>query len=37
MGKLLIDVLNKLGYKALLDTLITEARLRQKIADLSGN
>jgi hypothetical protein len=36
-GKLLIEVLTKLGYKALLDTLITDAKLRQKIVDLGGN
>ncbi|MGW5545667.1 hypothetical protein [Streptomyces sp. NPDC003998] len=37
MGKLLIEVLTKLGYKALLDTLITDAKLRQKIVDLGGD
>ncbi|MEV6292088.1 hypothetical protein AB0M41_17040 [Streptomyces sp. NPDC051896] len=37
MGKLLIEVLTKLGYKALLDALITDAKLRQKITDLGGN
>jgi uncharacterized protein (DUF697 family) len=37
MGKLLIEVLTRLGHKVLLDTLITDAKLRQTIADPGGD